>query len=124
MTDPRTPQEEGPAQPGADPGIRMVLVTLPGADAARAMARILVDEGLAACGSVLPGLTSIYRWEGELREEAEALLLLKTPDTTLPRLLRRIPELHTYDVPEVLALPITEGHAPYLDWVREVAGGA
>jgi periplasmic divalent cation tolerance protein len=122
MPEPRSLPDDGPAQPGADPGIRVVLVTLPGADAARAMARILVDEGLAACGSVVPGLTSIYRWEGEIREDAEALLLLKTDEATLPALIRRVPELHTYEVPEVLALPVTEGHAPYLDWVREAAG--
>ncbi len=102
--------------------VRVVLVTLPNAEAARAMARILVDERLAACGSVLPGMTSIYRWEGAVHEEAEALLVLKTTEAALPRLLARVPELHTYDVPEVLALPVGEGHPPYLAWVGESVG--
>jgi periplasmic divalent cation tolerance protein len=99
--------------------VQVVFVTLPDADGARAMARILVDERLAACGSVVPGLTSIYRWEGAIEEEAEALLVLKTTADALPGLLARIPALHPYEVPEILALPVGEGHPPYLDWVRE-----
>ncbi len=102
--------------------VRVVLVTLAGADQARAMARILVDERLAACGSVLPGMTSVYRWEGKVEEDAEALLVLKTTAEGAEALVRRIPELHGYDVPEVLVLPVTAGHAPYLAWVRESVG--
>jgi periplasmic divalent cation tolerance protein len=102
--------------------VRVVLVTLSGADQARAMARILVDERLVACGSVVPGVTSIYRWEGKVEEDAEALLVLKTTADGLGALLRRIPELHGYDVPEILALPVTEGHPPYLAWVRDSVG--
>lgn len=110
------------AAPSED--LRVVLVTTPGADAARSLARILVDEGLAACGTVAPGLTSIYRWEGEVREEAEALLVLKTTEAAIPRLLQRIPALHRYEVPEVLVLPVLTGHPPYLAWVRASTEGA
>jgi periplasmic divalent cation tolerance protein len=102
--------------------VQVVFVTLSGSDQARAMARILVDERLAACGSVVPGLTSVYRWEGKVEEDAEALLILKTTTEGLEPLLRRIPELHGYDVPEILALPVTEGHPPYLAWVRDSVG--
>ena len=99
--------------------VRVVLVSLPDAGAARVLARTLVDERLVACGSVVPGVTSVYRWEGELQEEPEVMLFLKTTDAALPDLLRRIPELHGYDVPEILALPVSEGHPPYLAWVTE-----
>jgi len=106
-----------------EPRVRVVLVTLPDAEAARSMARILVEEGHAACGSVVPGVTSIYRWEGAIHEEREALLVLKTSEPALAGLLRRVPELHSYDVPEVLALPVTEGHPPYLDWISGATTG-
>jgi periplasmic divalent cation tolerance protein len=102
--------------------VRVVLVSLPDAGAARALARTLVEERLAACGSVVPGATSIYRWEGELLEEPEVLLFLKTTEAALPELLRRVPELHAYDVPEILALPVSEGHPPYMAWVTESTG--
>ncbi|CAN5655751.1 divalent-cation tolerance protein CutA [soil metagenome] len=107
----------------SDPATLVVLVTLPDADAAGSMARILVEEGHAACGSVVPGVTSIYRWEGAVHEDREVLLILKTSDVALSGLLRRVPELHAYDVPEVLALPVTEGHPPYLDWVAAATSG-
>ena len=96
---------------------RVVLVTTPDADSARVIARTLVDERLAACGNVVPGLTSIYRWQGTIEEAGEALLILKTSDERLARMSERIVELHPYDVPEVLALPIEAGHQPYLDWL-------
>jgi len=99
--------------------VRVVLVSLPDAAAARSLVRTLVKERLAACGSVVPGVTSVYRWEGELQEDPEVLLFLKTTEAVLPDLLRRIPELHGYDVPEILALPVSEGHPPYLAWVTE-----
>jgi periplasmic divalent cation tolerance protein len=102
--------------------VRVVLVSLPDAGAARALARTLVEERLAACGSVVPGVISVYRWQGELQEEPEVLLLLKTTEGALPDLLRRIPELHSYDVPEILALPVSGGHPPYLAWVTESTG--
>ncbi|TVP48962.1 MAG: divalent-cation tolerance protein CutA [Gemmatimonadales bacterium] len=105
------------------PGVRVVLVTLPDAASAGSMARILVEEGHAACGSIVPGVSSIYRWEGKIHEDTEVLLVLKTSEPALAGLLRRVPELHSYDVPEVLALPVTEGHPPYLDWVADITAG-
>jgi len=97
--------------------VLVVLVTAPSAEQAAELARALVEEKLAACGNVLPGLRSIYRWEGAVQDEPEALLILKTTAGRFEALRGRVVELHPYDTPEVLALPVAAGHAPYLDWV-------
>ena len=99
--------------------IRVVLVTTPDRDSAVAVARQLVSERLAACGNILPGITSIFRWEGAVQEEAEALLVLKTDGSRLAKLIQRAVELHPYDVPEVIAIPVVDGHRPYLSWVKQ-----
>ncbi len=96
----------------------VVLVTAPGADVAAGLARALVEERLAACGNIVPGLRSIYRWEGEVCDEAEVLLILKTTTDRFEALRARVVELHPYDVPEVLRLDVQDGHSPYLDWIR------
>ncbi len=98
--------------------VTVVLITAPSAEVAAGLARTLVEEGLAACGNVVPGLRSIYRWEGAIQDEAEVLLLLKTRTAAFEALRRRIVELHPYDVPEVLALKVEAGHEPYLAWIR------
>jgi periplasmic divalent cation tolerance protein len=95
----------------------VVLVTAPGAAEAAALARALVEERLAACGNVVPGLRSIYRWEGKVQEDTEALLVLKTTRARFEALRERILALHPYQVPEVLALPVEAGSAPYLAWI-------
>ena len=96
---------------------RVVLVTTPDVATARAIARTLVEERHAACGNVVPGITSIFRWQGAVQEESEALLVLKTSAERVERLSARVTELHPYDVPEVLALAIDNGSRPYLDWL-------
>jgi periplasmic divalent cation tolerance protein len=95
----------------------VILITAPTADAAASMARTLVEEGLAACGNVLPAIRSIYRWEGEIHDDAEAMLVLKTERRLVPALKERLPAMHPYQVPELLVLPVEDGLAPYLDWV-------
>ncbi len=97
----------------------VVLVTAPSEVAALDLGRILVDEHLAACVNVVPGLTSIYLWEGRREETPEALLLIKTRPEGYAALQRRILELHPYSVPEVLGLPVAEGAPAYVQWVRE-----
>ena len=99
-------------------GALVVLVTAPGAARARALARALVEERLAACGNVVPGLASIYRWKGKLHDDAEALLILKTTRARFAALRERILALHPYQVPEVLALPVEAGGGRYLAWLR------
>ena len=103
--------------------VRVALVSVPDEAAGRVLARTLVEQGLVACGTVIPGATSIYVWKGEVCEAAEAVLLLKLPASGVDALLERLPALHPYEVPELLVLPVTEGHRPYLGWVEQSVGG-
>lgn len=96
----------------------VVLVTVP-PDAARNLARTLVEERLAACVNVLPGLQSVYRWEGEVAEESETLLLVKTTRDRYDAMETRLLELHPYDVPEIVALPIEKGLPAYMTWLAD-----
>jgi len=97
----------------------VVFVTAASAEEAEKIARALVEEKLAACGNVIPGLKSIFRWEGEMCAEDEVLLVLKTRRERFDAVVRRIKELHSYDVPEIVCLPIVAGSEDYLDWVRQ-----
>jgi len=106
--------------------MRVVLVTAP-ADAAEALATRLVEDRVAACVGILPGLRSVYRWKGAVERSDEVQLVAKTSDAALPRLFARIAELHPYDVPEIVALEPVQVHAPYASWVdsetcRDAAG--
>jgi len=100
----------------------VVLVTAPSAEKAAELARAVVEERLAACGNVLPQIRSIYRWQGAVHDEPEALLVLKTTEALFERLRARVVELHPYETPEVLALPVAAGHAPYLAWIAGETG--
>lgn len=95
----------------------VVLVTAPTSEKAAEIARALVEERLAACGNVVPAIRSIYRWEGKVHEDAEALLVLKTTRGRFEALRDRVLALHPYDVPEVIALPVEAGSADYLAWI-------
>jgi periplasmic divalent cation tolerance protein len=102
----------------------VVLVTTPTSEAAAEIARALVEEGLAACGNVVPAIRSIYRWAGEIHDDAEALLVIKTERRVVPGLKARLQELHPYQVPELLVLPVEDGLGPYLEWIaRSVRPG-
>jgi periplasmic divalent cation tolerance protein len=95
----------------------VVLVTAPSVEIAASIARTVVEERLAACGNVLPGVRSIYRWEGKLQDEPEVLLVLKTRRSRFAALRDRILALHPYETPEVIALPVEAGSDAYLDWI-------
>jgi len=94
-----------------------VLTTTPTAEVGRALVRALVERRLVACGTVVPGCASVYRWRGAVQEQDEALVVLKTTAARCGELCATLPELHPYEVPEVVALPVVAGHAPYLEWV-------
>jgi periplasmic divalent cation tolerance protein len=98
--------------------VRLVLMTAPDGDSAERIVHALVEARLAACGNIVSGVTSIYRWQDAVRNEREVLVLLKTTAAALPALLERAVELHPYEVPELIALPVEDGFAGYLDWVR------
>lgn len=102
----------------------VVLVTAGSRENAVLIARTLVEERLAACCNILPGLTSVYRWEESVQEDEELLLICKTQTAQFPQLQRRVQDLHTYDVPEVIQLPVTAGSAPYLAWIDESLTGS
>jgi len=97
----------------------VVFVTFPDRERAAAVARTLVEERLAACVNLLGDVRSIYRWQDAVHDDAEVLCAIKTTSERFEALRARVVALHPYDVPEVIALPIVEGHAPYLDWLRE-----
>jgi periplasmic divalent cation tolerance protein len=96
----------------------LVLITAPSADEGARLGRALVEERLAACVNIVPGLRSIYRWEGEMQDDAEALLIVKSSPALFEALEARVRELHPYEVPEVLAIPVAAGSAPYLRWLH------
>jgi len=96
----------------------IVLVTVPNAETADKLGEALVGERLAACVNVVGGVRSIYRWKGAVEKDTELLCICKTTRAGLERLRARVVELHPYEVPEVIALPIEAGHAPYLDWIK------
>lgn len=99
--------------------VRVVLMTAPDEETAAKIARVLVEERLAACVNVLPRIRSIYRWQGQIEDAAEVLCLVKTVPERLTTLIARIKELHPYKVPEALALPVEAGLREYCDWVDE-----
>ena len=111
-----------PQEPTAE-ACAVVLVTAPDSDTGADIARAVVADELAACVNVVPGVRSIYRWEGAVQEEEEVLLVMKTRRARLGELTARVEAVHPYDVPEVVALPIEGGSAPYLAWVAAGAGG-
>lgn len=99
--------------------VRIILCTFPDADTAASTARQLVEEGLAACVNLLPDIRSIYQWDGKVCDESEQLVLIKTTQQRYSDLERRLTELHPYDTPEVLAIPVAAGSVRYLDWVGQ-----
>ena len=114
-----------PMAASASTPVVTVWTTAPDAQAAEALGRALVTERLAACANVIPGVVSIYWWEGEVQREGEAIVLLKTTSERVDELEARLVELHPYEVPEVVALAVSGGHGPYLAWVgAEVEGGS
>jgi periplasmic divalent cation tolerance protein len=99
-----------------------VLTTAPNAEVADRIGTALVEERLAACANLVPGVSSVFRWKGEVSRESEVIVLLKTTAARLSELRRRLVELHPYEVPEMIALDVRDGHPPYLEWVRAEVG--
>jgi periplasmic divalent cation tolerance protein len=103
---------------------RLVAITTVGKpEDAEWISREVVERGLAACVNVLPGVTSVYRWKGEVEKNEEIVLLMKTTAERFEALKEAVVSMHTYEVPEVIALPIVDGHLPYLEWLDELGTG-
>lgn len=99
--------------------VLLVLTNLPNRDAALGLARALVERGAAACVNVLGECTSVYRWQDAVEESPEVPLLIKTTEAAYPALERAIRALHPYELPEIVAVPLSRGLPGYLDWVVE-----
>ena len=95
----------------------VVLCSCPDHENARRIAHDLVSGSLVACVNVVPGLRSIYRWNGSVQDDAEVMMILKTTRDRLEAARARLVELHPYDVPEFIALAASDGHHPYLEWI-------
>lgn len=100
----------------------MVWMTAPNAEVAEKIARALVTESLAACVNLIPHVRSIYRWEGKIEDTAEVLMLAKTTVAGFEPLAARVKGLHPYQVPEIIAVPVPLGNAPYLKWLDASIG--
>ena len=96
-----------------------MLSTFPSVDAARTATRTLVEERLVACGNIIQGVESIYTWKGEIESSLEALVIFKTTATRVDEMMRRLREIHPYEVPEMLQVPADGGWRDYLSWVKE-----
>ena len=97
----------------------VVLSTFPADGDPETVARALVEERLAACVNILPPMTSIYRWKGDVEEESERQVVIKSTRARVAALWERLRDLHPYDVPEFLVVPIVDGNELYLKWVGE-----
>lgn len=96
---------------------RLLFCTCPDRETALRLAETLVSERLAACVSLLPGISSVYRWQGEVERADEVLLLIKSTQERFEALAERVRQLHPYEVPELIAVPMTEGLPDYLNWI-------
>jgi periplasmic divalent cation tolerance protein len=103
--------------------VAIVLTTFPADADADALARTLVGERLAACVNILPPMRSIYRWQGAVEEASERQLIIKTAASRVAALKRRLADLHPYDVPEILVLPVSDGGERYLEWIGDSVSG-
>ena len=103
--------------PEGNYGPIVVFKTAPDVETAHRIAREIVAEGLAACCNILPEINSIYTWKGEVQEEKEVLMIIKTTAQRFPELQAKVVDIHPYDVPELIAMPISRGLPAYLEWL-------
>jgi periplasmic divalent cation tolerance protein len=103
----------------ADTDAIVVFITAPSGEEATRLAEMLVGAHLAACVQILPEMESVYRWQGKIERQSEILLLVKTSRAKFEDLEREVRALHSYDTPEIVAIPIISGSAPYLEWLSQ-----
>jgi len=99
--------------------VRVLLMTAPSGEIAESVVAALISERLIACGNITMPVASLYRWQGETERASEVLVIMKTTEAAVAAVTLRIAELHPYDVPEILSLPVLTGYQPYLSWVRD-----
>lgn len=96
--------------------------TTPDQKTAGQIADVLVGDKLAACCNIIPGISSVYAWQGKVQKDSECLMLIKTVKSRIEQIKEKITALHPYDVPEIIATPIAAGNTPYLKWIEESTG--
>jgi periplasmic divalent cation tolerance protein len=104
-------------QPGSE--LIIVYITAPAEEEAAGLARALVESKLAACVNIVSNVRSVYSWQGRIEDDRELLMIVKTQRHLFDRLASKVREIHSYDVPEIIALPIVEGSPDYLKWLQE-----
>jgi len=97
----------------------VVFITAPNEEEGAKLARTLVEERLCACVNIMPKIRSIYRWKGEICDEPEVMMIAKSAATMAAAIVKRVRELHSYDVPEIICLPVATGSGEYLDWIDD-----
>ena len=110
---------DGALEPTMQSDTLLVMTTCPDAEHAETLAVHLIERQLAACINQLPGIRSVYRWEGELKSGSEVMLMIKTPADKWPALEAAIKAEHPYELPEIIAVPVTAGLPAYLNWISE-----
>ena len=100
----------------------IILTTASAVEEGQAIANILVEKELAACVNIIPNISSVYRWEGQIQSETEVLLIIKTTKDLEAKVYREVQKVHSYDTPELITLPITNGSKTYLDWMTNAVG--
>jgi periplasmic divalent cation tolerance protein len=107
----------------AKPGYLVVFITTSSYEEARKIADKLVDRKKAACVNIVPGVNSLFRWKGKIEEAEESLMVVKTRAELFPDVVSLVKSVHSYKVPEIIALPIVEGNPDYLEWLKKETGG-
>lgn len=97
--------------------VAIVYTTIDNIQDARKIAQSLVEDQLVACVNIIPNIESIYRWKGKIENDNELVIIAKTTDTNIKKTIARIKELHSYDLPDIIVLPIVGGHKEYLDYI-------
>lgn len=100
----------------------VIFITAPSEDEAAKIARALVESRLAACVNIVKNIRSVYTWQGNIEDASEVLMIVKSRNSLLTPLSAKVREMHSYEVPEIIALPITGGSEDYLKWIRESTG--
>ncbi|MGB9591295.1 MAG: divalent-cation tolerance protein CutA [Candidatus Kryptoniota bacterium] len=107
-----------------DDPIVVVLVTAPSLEVARQIAHILLEKRVIACANLIPAVQSLYRWEGQIQDDQEILMIMKSRQGLLhSHIIPLVRQIHPYQLPEIISLPVTDGYAPYLEWIRDETEG-
>ena len=98
--------------------INFIYMTVGSKDEARKIGRELVATRLAACVNILDNMNSFYRWDGEIQDDTEVVMIAKTTEEQVPELIKKVESMHSYDCPCIVSLPVTGGHQPFLEWIN------